>query len=113
MSTPIDPKTLERAFSPEQAAALAAALSSVRTSQVTRQEVEELRRLVQRLVERLDVLAPVDQVPEEHLAIMSAVFAAYIGKRIRIRSARVLSNQSSWAQAGRTSLHAQRNVRRP
>jgi len=44
---------------------------------------------------------------------MSAVFAAYTGKRIRVRSARPVRPHSNWAQAGRVSLHSQRHLTRP
>ena len=109
----MDGNPLEKAFPPEQAAALAAVLESVRAAQVTRGELEEVRALLRMLVERLEVVAPADEVPEEHLAIMSAVFAAFVGKRVRIRAARAVGTSSNWAQVGRVSLHAQRNVRRP
>lgn len=79
---------------------------------VTRAEFEELKSLVQRLTQRLDALAPEGDIPDEHLAIMSAVFAATIGKKFRILQVNRVSNESSWTQAGRMNLHAQRHVRR-
>lgn len=79
---------------------------------VSRQEFEELKALVLRLTQRLDALAPEDAVPDEHLAIMSAVFAATIGKKFRILQVKRVSNESGWTHAGRMNLHAQRHVRR-
>lgn len=75
-------------------------------------ELAELRALLARVIDRLDRLAPEGEIPDEHLAIMSAVFAAHIGKHVRIRSARLVGKQSSWSQAGRATLH-QRNLQRP
>ena len=89
---------------------LAERVESLRESQVTRQEFEELRQLVQRLAGRVEQIAPVNQIPDEHLAIMSAVFAASIGKRFRIKKVSALGETSGWTQAGRVGLHAQRHV---
>ena len=49
------------------------------------------------------------QEPEltpELLIIMSAAIAAYLGKNVRIRRARFISDQgmSSWSQMGRVSI---------
>ena len=74
-------------------------------------QVEALRGEVGKLRQRLNDFAPEDEVPEEHLAIMAAVFAQFLGTRVRVKSARALSAPNSWAQAGRVFLHAQRNVR--
>jgi methylmalonyl-CoA carboxyltransferase 12S subunit len=47
-------------------------------------------------------------VTQELLAIMSASIAAYLGKNVRIRRARFISNQgpSSWSQLGRVSIQS-------
>jgi methylmalonyl-CoA carboxyltransferase large subunit len=50
-----------------------------------------------------------DESPEitpELLMIMSASIAAYLGKNVRIRRARFISQQgpSSWSQVGRVSI---------
>jgi hypothetical protein len=82
-------------------------------SQVTRAEFDELLALVKRLGRRLDDIALEDEIPTEHLAIMSAVFAATIGKKFRIKQVKRVTNESGWAQAGRLQLHSQRHIRRP
>jgi hypothetical protein len=96
----------------EQLKLLANRVDVVEESAVTREEFDELRTLVQRLATRLEEVAPIDQIPDEHLAIMSAVFAATIGRRFRIRQVQHVAEPGGWAQTGRVNLHAQRHVRR-
>lgn len=87
-------------------------IEELNQTNVTRQEFDELKQLVLRLAERLDQLAATTEIPDEHLAIMSAVFAATIGKRFKIRSVKRVAEPSGWTQVGRADLHAQRHVRR-
>ena len=96
----------------EQLKLLANQVNALNESAVTRQEFDELKKLVQRVATRLEEIAPVNQIPDEHLAIMSGVFAAIIGKRFKIRQVQHLAEPGGWAQAGRVNLHAQRHVRR-
>jgi hypothetical protein len=91
---------------------LADQFENLQKSSITREEFDQLKALVQRLASRLEEIAPADQIPDEHLAIMSAVFAATIGKRFKIRQVQHLAEPGGWAQAGRVNLHAQRHVRR-
>ena len=91
---------------------IAKRVDSLEASVVTRAQFEELKQLLKKLALRLDQIAPPDQIPDEHLAIMSAVFAATIGKRFRIRQVQHLGETSGWTQAGRVNLHAQRHVHR-
>jgi methylmalonyl-CoA carboxyltransferase 12S subunit len=46
------------------------------------------------------------EITPELLIIMSAAIAAYLGKNVRIRRARFISDQgmSSWSQMGRVSI---------
>ena len=48
------------------------------------------------------------KITPELLVIMSAAIAAYLGKNVRIRRARFISNQgpSSWSQQGRVSIQS-------
>lgn len=96
----------------EQLSLLSRRMEELNESSVTRREFDDLKQWVQRLASRLDEIAPTDQIPDEHLAIMSAVFAATIGKRFRIKQVQRVTEAGSWAQAGRANLHAQRHVRR-
>ncbi len=88
-------------------------IETLSESLVTREEFDELKQMLLAIGRRLDDLAPSDQIPDEHLAIMSAVFAATIGRRFKIRKVQQVSATGGWAQAGRVNLHAQRHVRRP
>jgi len=87
-------------------------LDALSESVVTRKEFDELKQLLHAIGSRLDEIAPAGQIPEEHIAIMSAVFAATIGKRFKIKQVHEVSAPGGWAQAGRVNLHAQRHVRR-
>lgn len=95
-----------------QLQALSQRIDDLQQNQVTRAEFDELRRLIQRLADKVDQIAPENQIPDEHLAIMSAVFMASIGKRFKIKSVQLLGETSGWTQAGRVNLHAQRHVYR-
>lgn len=79
----------------------------------TRAEFDQLKALVERLHQRLNDALPEEEIPAEHLAIMSAVFAAIIGKKFRIKQVKRVTNESGWAQVGRMQLHAQRHLHRP
>jgi hypothetical protein len=112
MSPPSDPSH-ELPTEPKQVIeAIGRRLDALEANAVTVAQFDELKQLLQGLRARLDQIAPPDQVPDEHLAIMSAVFAATIGKRFRIRHVQHLGEPSGWTQAGRVNLHAQRHVRR-
>jgi hypothetical protein len=91
---------------------LAQSIDELKQTQVTRQEFEALSALVSGLATKLDQITSNNVIPDEHLAIMSAVFAATIGKRFKVKSIKVATEPSGWAQAGRVNLHAQRHVRR-
>jgi hypothetical protein len=96
----------------QQVELLGERLETLSESVVTRREFDELKQMLAAIKRRLDDFAPTDQIPDEHLAIMSAVFAATIGKRFKIRQVKQVEQAGSWAQAGRVNLHAQRHVRR-
>jgi len=97
----------------EQVELLGERIDLLSESLVTRKEFDELKRMLLAIGRRLDDIAPVDQIPDEHLAIMSAVFAATFGKRFKIKQIQQVPATGGWAQAGRVTQHAQRHVRRP
>ncbi|HEY5959272.1 MAG TPA: hypothetical protein VIV60_22095 [Polyangiaceae bacterium] len=91
---------------------LTQSIDALKQTQVTRQEFEALSALVQSLAKKIDQIVVGNGIPDEDLAIMSAAFAATIGKRFKVKSIKVANQPSGWAQAGRVNLHAQRHVRR-
>ncbi len=95
-----------------QLSLLAQQIDELKRTNVTRQEFDDLRQLVKRLADKIDQITATSEIPDEHLAIMSAVFAASIGKRFRIRSVKTVAEPSGWTQMARSDLHAQRHVRR-
>jgi hypothetical protein len=97
----------------QQVESLEERVESLSASVVTRKEFDELKQMLLAIGRRLEDIAPAGQIPDEHLAIMSAVFAATIGRRFKIRKVQQVSATGGWAQAGRVNLHAQRHVRRP
>lgn len=82
-----------------------------------RREVDALRREMQSEISSLKAeleavrarqAAATMDVGEETLAVMAAVVTAYLGKKVRIRSARqtqASSDFSAWAQHGRSINH--------
>jgi hypothetical protein len=97
-----------------QIAALAKSVAQAQAAAVTRQEFDELKALVKKMAHQVERLVAQTPVPEEHLAMMAAAFATFLGRPVRVRSARALGPAtSSWSQEGRSSLHSQRHVRRP
>jgi hypothetical protein len=82
-------------------------------------EIAELRKLIGALAARLEALegeppeapepAPAeDAIPPEVIVMLGAVIASYLGKKVRIRSARrIYAGESSpWAQQGRVFVQA-------
>ncbi len=51
---------------------------------------------------------PEPEITPDLLIIMSAAIAAYLGKNVRIRRARFISDQgpSTWSQQGRVSIQS-------
>ncbi|MFN0170541.1 MAG: hypothetical protein ACKV22_29320 [Bryobacteraceae bacterium] len=82
-------------------------------------EIAELRKLIGALAARLEALegeppesaepAPkVDAIPPDVIVMLGAVIASYLGKKVRIRSARRIhaGGSSPWAQQGRVFVQA-------
>jgi ribosome maturation factor RimP len=78
---------------------------------------DELEALKKRFEERLAALETMVPKPEEHLsvetlAVISAAVTAFLGKKVKIRSAHLLHPTSQWAQAGRAIVMASHNLKR-
>lgn len=56
--------------------------------------------------------APVEEVSPEIIMVLTAAVAAFLGKRARIRSARLVRTapSSAWAQQGRVFVQASHNL---
>jgi hypothetical protein len=51
-----------------------------------------------------------EQVSAETLAMIAVAVTAYLGKKVKIRSARLLPTVNTWAQSGRAIVQASHNV---
>jgi hypothetical protein len=89
---------------------------AVAARRAVRQELEALRAPVRVPIPvrvAPPVAAPVPEVlSEETLAILTAVVAAVLGKKARIRGARLMpaGATAAWAQQGRASIQASHNL---
>jgi methylmalonyl-CoA carboxyltransferase large subunit len=93
------------------------------------EQVRALQASLSALTARLDQIAPPaplaptpapepapiieEGVSEEILVVLSAAIAAFLGKRVRIRHARLVpqSGASAWAQQGRVFIQASHMLR--
>ncbi|WP_297739929.1 hypothetical protein [uncultured Tessaracoccus sp.] len=73
--------------------------------------VKELQEQVQALTERLAsveaqlaALNSDKQIPEEHLVVIGAAIAAYLGHKAKVRAVR-FRHQENWAAAARGRVH--------
>ena len=80
---------------------------------------DELAAVKKDFIARLDALeARVLPAPEEEhvypeiLAVIAVAVTSFLGKKVRIRSARPLSTIAPWAQAGRAIVQASHNLKR-
>ncbi len=53
-----------------------------------------------------------EHVSAETLAMIAAAVTAFLGKKVKIRSAQLLPTVNSWAQAGRAIVQASHNLKR-
>jgi hypothetical protein len=82
-------------------------------------ELEALKKdFAARLSELEAHLPKSEAVAEEHvvsaetLAVIAAAVTTFLGKKVKIHSARQLHTASSWAQAGRAIVQASHNLNR-
>jgi ribosome maturation factor RimP len=102
---------------------MASTVMEKKPARTTKSQVEvkrlqdELEALKKRFEERLAALEamvpkPEEQLSVETLAVISAAVTAFLGKKVKIRSAHLLQTTSPWAQAGRTIVMASHNLKR-
>lgn len=92
-------------------AALEAELKSVRAElEATKQQFTARLAALEAV---LPQVAPAEEatVSDETLAILAAAVTSFLGKKVKVRSARLVSPLSSWAQAGRVSVQASHQLR--
>jgi len=52
------------------------------------------------------------EVSAETLAMIAAAVTAYLGKKVKIRSARLMPAANQWTQTGRASVQGSHNLKR-
>ena len=97
-------------FDPKEIDAIRAVVREMNAELVTRAEFDRLRAMVEELLART-APQPAAVTPEE-IVIIAAAVASYLGKRVRIRSARriVPTGMSPWSQQGRVFVQASHNI---
>jgi len=77
-----------------------------------KKEFEARLSAVEALLPKAAVPAAAEQVSVETLAVIAAAVTTFLGKKVRIRSARLIPTVNQWGQAGRTTIQASRNLTR-
>ncbi|HVJ04835.1 MAG TPA: hypothetical protein VM578_04135 [Candidatus Saccharimonadales bacterium] len=78
-----------------------------------KKEFEARLSAVESLLPKAGIPAPAEpQVSPETLAMIAVAVTAYLGKKVKIRSARLIPTVNSWAQAGRATVQASHNLKR-
>lgn len=82
-------------------------------------ELDALKKEFQARLSAVEALLPkagvppaVEQVSSETLALIAAAVTAYFGKKVKIRSARLIPAVNQWGQAGRATIQASHNLKR-
>jgi type VI protein secretion system component VasF len=81
-------------------------------------ELEALKKEFEARISAMEAVLPKAQAPAaeevsaETLAMIAAAVTAYLGKKVKIRSARLMPTVNQWTQAGRTVIQASHNLKR-
>lgn len=81
-------------------------------------ELEALKKEFSARISAMEALLPKKaEAAEEHisaemLAVIAAAVTAFLGKKVKIRSAHLMPTVNSWAQAGRAIVQASHNLQR-
>jgi len=79
-------------------------------------ELEALKKEFSARLEQLEARVlptPAEEnVSPEILAVIAVAVTAFLGKKVKIRSARLTYQTTSWAQAGRATVQASHNLNR-
>lgn len=79
-------------------------------------ELEELKKEFSARISAMESKLPAEPVgnhiPAETLAVISAAVTAFLGKKVKIRSAQLLPTMNPWGQTGRAIVQASHNLQR-
>ena len=100
---------LSAEFRPEQVAALESLVGKLKAELVTRAEFSRLEEMLKECLARS---TPKEAVTPEEIVMIAAAVTAYLGKPVRVRSARRVQpmGSSPWSQQGRVFVQASHNL---
>jgi hypothetical protein len=100
---------LGAAFLPEQVAVLETLVSQLRAEMVSRAELARIEGMLKDLMART---ASKEAVTPEEIVVIAAAVTAFLGKPVRVRSARRVQpmGSSPWSQQGRVFIQASHNL---
>lgn len=81
-------------------------------------ELDNLKREFSARISAMEAMLPKraepveEQVPAETLAVIAAAVTAFLGKKVKIRSAQLLPTMNPWGQIGRAIVQASHNLPR-
>jgi hypothetical protein len=79
-------------------------------------ELEQLKKEFSERISAMEAMLPVepsgDHIPAETLAVIAAAVTAFLGKKVKIRSAQLLPTVNPWGQVGRSIVQASHNLQR-
>ncbi len=82
-------------------------------------ELDTLKKQFEARISAMEALLPKAAVPEaeeqvsaETLAMIAVAVTAYLGKKVKIRSARLMPTQNLWTEVGRAIVTASHNLKR-
>jgi hypothetical protein len=82
-------------------------------------ELDALKKEFEARISAMEALLPKagapaaeEPVSAETLAMIAAAVTAYLGKKVKIRSARLLPTVNQWTQTGRAIVQASHNLKR-
>ncbi len=81
-------------------------------------ELEALKKEFSARISAMEALMPTkaeaveEQIPAETLAMIAAALTAFLGKKVKIRAARLIPAVNTWGQVGRAIVQASHNLQR-
>jgi len=82
-------------------------------------ELDTLKKDFEARISAMEALLPKagapaaeEEVSAETLALIAVAVTSYLGKKVRIRSAKLIPSANTWGQAGRAIVQASHNLNR-